>query len=914
MICKKKGVKIIKKIFLILLVGLFAVIVAACNDLPTLESISIEGQDVEFYVGEEFNTKDLVVTAKLSDATTKVVTDQAEVSHNVDTTKAGTYTVTVTYKNLSETYDVTVIADSLVNFTIEGLITEYKIGQEVSFEGATATESYQSGKEVAADLASYDVVLKAGEEEYTGAFNKIGAHTVTISKGEVVYSYEVTVSANIYSSIEAAVNAGKANANKVSKGTSSIDNDGYVNEETYEFGANYTKSGNSEQTYHYVLLEDGTVFGLVEGIDWEGNPYVEPAYEPMEQNLLGVDYRGVLNYNYDMFGAESLVETLAYVGAEAINYAEVLPTEAGEVVTYAFSFELIIEDFYYYFVNVEFSLDAASEIIKEAKVEMKGYMFISNEETGENEQPTEFGEPDFTRVVTVSQEAGERNAVNPYPVDELFMESFDLLDAEGNKLENGATIKAPMKESYSLEVANINPETANPSIDQINVLVLDETGFETYSVFGGYDYGYVTVTAYKAGNYQLVISSTNVTYTFNFVVDYSPLETFVAGVYDEDWWELVEADSATVYTNQTLQFGAIVNDGANDACVVTCEGVEIFEGEYYEFVAAEVGTYVITLTSVANPELSATITVTVEEAPSVAEILNGKYQFTSVMLGTAIYEFTPEYEGATNGVLVIEYDGAYVGMGTGYFDYAYYPGWLQLTPQNPGSYNCAFGAEIDAAFNLLCTFNGFAQGNLVKYEESEAVPGALNGIYAATFIHPKNGFEFLFQLTFNVDGTGYYSLMNNAYEGSFKYVNNEGVIEFSELVADFGADVVLTATIAENVISCTSVFTDQGNELTLSYTGGEEVQEEATTTPVVGENTVFVSMRGTELYFTPEESGSYTISIDGNIAGILIEQTDVWYEASYTLDLEAGVELLIVIVTATWSTPEQNTTLTITKN
>ena len=903
-----------KKIFLFLLVGLFAVVVAACGNLPTLESISLEGQDVEFYVGEEFNTNGLVVTAKLSDATTKVVTNEAEVSHNVDTTQAGTYTVTVTYKNLSETYDVTVIADALVNFTVEGLKTEYKVGQEVSFEGATAKETYQSGKEVAADLASFDVALKAGEVEYTGAFTKVGAHTVTISKGQVVYSYEVTVSANVYSSIEAAVNAGKANANKVSKGTSSIDNDGYVNEETYEFGENYTKSGNSEQTYHYVLLENGTVFGLVEGIDWEGNPYVEPAYEPMEQNLLGVDYRAVLNYNYDMFGAESLVETLAYVGAEAINYVEVLPTEAGEVVTYTFSFEIIIENFYYYFVNVEFSLDAETEIIKEVKVEMKGYMFTYSEKVGDYVQPTEFGEPDFTRVVTVSQEAGERNAVNPYPVDELFMESFDLLDAEGNKLEDGATISAPMYESYSLEVANINPENANPSIDQISVLVLDESGFETYSVFGGYDYGYVTVTAYKAGNYQLVISSTNVTYTFNFVVEYSPLETFVAGVYNEDWWELVEADSATVYANQVLQFGAIVNEGANDACVVTCEGALISEGEYYEFTASEVGTYVITLTSSVNPELSATITVTVEEAPSIAEILNGKYQFTSMMLGTAIYEFTPAYEGATNGVLVIEYDGAYVGMGTGYFDYAYYPGWLEVVPQNVGSYNCPFSVELDDSFNLLCTYNYFAQGNLVRYEATEGVEGALSGIYGATFIHPLNGFEFAFQLTFNVDGTGYYSLMNGAYEGSFNYVNAEGVIEFSEVAASFGADVVLTATITDNVIECTTLFTDNYNELTLNYSGGDEVLGEATTVLSVGENVVFVGMRGTELFFTPEETGTYTISIDGEIAGILIESTDVWYEASYTLELEAGVELLIVVVTAYWSTPEQNTVLTITKN
>ena len=53
-----------KKIFLILLVGFFAVVIAACNNLPTLESISIEGQDVEFYVGEEFNTEDLVAKLK----------------------------------------------------------------------------------------------------------------------------------------------------------------------------------------------------------------------------------------------------------------------------------------------------------------------------------------------------------------------------------------------------------------------------------------------------------------------------------------------------------------------------------------------------------------------------------------------------------------------------------------------------------------------------------------------------------------------------------------------------------------------------------------------------------------------------------------------------------------------------------
>ncbi len=903
-----------KKIFLILLVGFFAVVIAACNNLPTLESISIEGQDVEFYVGEEFNTEDLVVTAKLSDASTEVVTSQAQVSHEVDTNTPGSYTVTVTYKGLVKTYTVTVLADTLLSLEVEGLNTEYSIGEELSFEGVTAKETYESGRVLDADLSTYEVVIKAADKEYTGAFCQVGENTVVLKKGEISYEFKVNVAANLYTSILDAVEAAKANAGKVSKGIAIIDNEGYVQEQSYAFGQDYTNISGADGTSHYFSLPDGTVFGLVEGIDWEGNPYVEPAYEPLTENLLGADFRPVLNYNYDMFGVESLVETLAFVGATAINYQEVLPTEVADKIVYGFSYELIIEDFYYYFVNAEFTLDANTDVITSVNVEMKGWMYVYNETSGEYEQPTEFVTPDFTRVVIVTQEIGERNAENPYPLDKMFIQSFDVEDAEGNKLEDGATITAPLKEDVYLAITNLTPETANASIDQIKVTFLDETGFETWSVFGSYDFGYVSFAAYQAGNYVLVISSANVTYTYNLVVDYSPVESFAAAVYNDDWMELVETESTTVYVNQVLQFGAVVNSGANNACTAVCEGATIKEGEYLEFVAATVGTYVITITSSVNPEFTATLTVNVEEAPSIAEILNGKYQFNSAMLGSAIYEFTPESEGAVKGQLVITYEGAYVGTGEGYFNYEFVDGWLQVNAQNAGSYNCPFGVEIDEQYNLLCTYNFFAQGELVKYEETESIEGALVGLYAATFVHPMNGFEFVMELVFAADGTGSYALMNNAYEGTFKYTNAEGVITFSEVTAIFGADVELTATIADNVITAKTVFTDAGNELELEYTGGAAVQEEATTTPVVGENVVFVSMMGTELIFTPEESGSYTISIDGTIAGILIENTDEWYLAEYTLDLEANVPLQIVIVTATWSTPDQNTTLTITKN
>lgn len=906
-----------KKLFLLLLVGFFAVVVAACSNLPTLESISIEGQDIEFYVGEEFNAGDLKVVAKLSDASIEDVTDQATVSHKADMNKAGKYTVTVTYKGLTETYEITVIDDVLVSLAVENLKTEYFIGEELSFEGAVAKETFESGKVVDADLASYDVVIKDAEgKEYAGAFAKVGKNTVVLAKGAFTYEFDVNVNANLYSSVLDAIAAGVQNLDKVSNGTASLDNEGYVVDYEFAFGDNYTKVVDSNGTNHFTLLEDGSAFGIVEGLDWEGNPFMEPSYEPIPEYLKGVDFRSVLSYAYDMYGVEGLVETLAYAGETAINYQEVLPTEVNESAVYAFSYEIIIEDFYYNFVNVEFTLDANTEVITDVKVEIKGYMFAYNEETGEYEQPTEFTEtPDFTRVVTANQVIGERNAENPYPIEELYINSFDVLDENGNKLESGATITAPLQTSYSLEIANLNPETANPAIDKINVLFLDAEGSEVYTVFGSYEFGYVTFTAYQAGTYQLVISSANVNYAFQLEVAYAPLESFVAGVYDEDWWGLVEADSATVYAGQTLQFGAVVNDGANPALVATCEGVEITEGEYYEFVASEVGTYVITLTSSVNPEFTAALTVIVEEAPSAADLLNGEYEYNDPWLGSANYVFTPAEEGAANGELVITYEGQGIPAGTGYFTYEYVDGSLQVVPQNPGSYNCPFGVELDEAYNLVCTYNGWAQGELNKVEEVIKVEGALNGTYATIYVHPMNGFELAMELLFNVDGTGYYSLMNGAYEGTFNYINAEGVITFSNIEALFGALVELTATISDNVITCTSVFTDAEMELELEYTGGNEVEEvEATTTPVVGENTVFVSMMGTELFFTPTETGTYTISIDEEIAGILIENTDEWYLAEYTLELEANVTLLIVVTTATWTTPEQNAVLTITLN
>ena len=901
-----------KKLFLFLLVGLFAVVVAACSSLPTLESISISGQDVEFYVGEEFNTGDLKVVAKLSDASTEDVTARAAVTQNANMNVAGTYTVTISYKGLTETYDITVIEDTLVSVVVENAKTEYKIGEVVSFEGASAKETYESGKVADADLSTYEVVLVADGVEYTGAFAKVGKNTVKLSKGAASYEYDVNVSANLYASIADAVSAGVANADKVASGTATIDNSGYVNENSYAFGEGYTFVSNADGEYHYSLLEDGSVFGVVVGVDWDGNPSISAAYEPTESNLLGVDFSSVLNYEYDVYGVEALIDTFAYMAQSeaAINYNEVLPAEITEETTYAFSFEIIVSNFYYYFIEVSFVLDADTEVITKANVTMNGYMFIYDETVGDYVQPTEFVTPDFTRVVTVEQVAGAQDAENPYPIDELLVQSFDVQDAEGNKLEDGAELVAKMQEALTLNVVNMLPETANTGVDELKVAITDEFGFETWSVFGSYWEGVVSITAYKVGNYNVTISTAKVSYTFKLNVAYSELTEFNAAVFDEMYYELMPATTATVYTGQVLQFGAVVNDGANPAVTATCEGATITEGyEYLEFSADKAGEYVIKLVSAENESFKAELVVTVLEAPSVADILNGTYKFTSAMLGEATYVFTPASEGAVNGELTISYEGPYVGSGEGYFSYEYAGGYLTVMPLNAGSYNCPFSVSLGSSFNLVCLYNYWEQGDLVKVEEVVEIEGALSGLYSAIFVHPMNGMEFEMLLTFVADGTGSYSFMNTAYEGTFKYANVEGVITFSDVVAIFGAEVTLTATIAQNVITCKTVFSDAGNELELEYSGGENVvEDEVTTTPVVGENTVFVSIQGTELIFTAEEAGSYLITVDESVAILLIESQDVWYQPTATITVEANTPVVIIIMTTSWSGPEQNTT------
>ena len=110
--------------------------------------------------------------------------------------------------------------------------------------------------------------------------------------------------------------------------------------------------------------------------------------------------------------------------------------------------------------------------------------------------------------------------------------------------------------------------------------------------------------------------------------------------------------------------------------------------------------------------------------------------------------------------------------------------------------------DFDANYNLICIYNGYEQGILVKEGASSS---EVSGSYVYSMPHPMvPGFTIDYVLTFNADGTGSYDLKGQSYYGTFTYVAENGVITFSDVTPLLGTNpVTLTATYEGNVVTAT---------------------------------------------------------------------------------------------------------------
>lgn len=807
------------KKFLLGMISVFAIVLClvACGEAEvTLKDVSIEGQKVEFFVGDEFSYGGLKVTATYSDETTKDVTNEAKKDQNSNMNAAGTYAVLVSYENITKAYQISVIDNKeiqSIKADASSAKVNYYVGEKIDYANVLVIEAYKNAANVESinygELSKYSVkVTDAEGNEVSDTFEKAGTYKVTISKDELVASYNVEVAYKAYASLEEAVEALNENADKVLSGELSYKQDNFEESSyTYLFGKNHLEVSNGYSTSYYQVLEDGEALGIT---DIDGN--ISKDYSATEDNVKGVNISSFFYHLRDVYGAEGLVNELYGLhtteGKVCLNYVENAKAcdNCGYIHTYEFNFDTILSEYIYVNVDVEFTLNPATGSLENLDIAFKGYLLenmVQDEETGLYSVKNGVTDLDVDTSISAVQVAGERTKENPYNIENLLYSSFDLVDSEGNVI--GEEVDAEIANQLVLTIANAQPETANTNIDSIVVSCTTLEGEEFPSAYGYYSESEnaIIITSYKAKDIKVTVKTTNCEKTFVMKVANAQLTSLTAGL--DEWGNLVEADTAKVAAGVELQFGAIANDGADasftaslqeESDKVTLEAA----GEYYTFVASEVGTYVVVLTSTVNSEITATLTITVVERANMAELLNGEYIYNDYF-STIEYTFTPESEGAVKGDLTID-DGENVGE----FTYEWDGTELVVTAKEGTGYFMYGVVFMESTQSLWAASYGFEIAELERVTAD--VEGTLSGSYKGSDTY--YGQNRIYTIKFNSDGTGEFEFQTYYYTGTFEWeLDEENNIIFSNIEESYGADSTFTATYneEENTISLSYEFT-----------------------------------------------------------------------------------------------------------
>ncbi len=791
------------KRFLLGVFSIFAIMLClvACGKAEiTLQNLSIEGQKVEFFVGDTFDKGNLKVTATYSDDTTKDVTADAKVEQNANMGVAGTYAVLVSYENITKAYEISVADNkeiSAISADTNNAKLAYVVGEKIDYTNVKVIEVYKNAASEETinygDLSKYTVkVVDANGNEVNDAFADAGTYTVNISKDELKASYNVTVNYKNYETIEEAVEAAKNNADKVVSGKLVYNEDNaYVSEYSFLFGKDFLKSSNEYSDIYYQVLENGDVFGIA---DYDGE--LSAAYNVEEENINGFEISSFLYFFNNIYGCESLLSELyGYKASEEVyctNYKEAIEAcqYCGNVHSYNFSLETILYDSFYTFIDVNFSINPLYGSLENMTVTLKGYYLTDmnyNEETKEYTLKEEVSEYAMNNVLTITQVLGERTEENPYKAENYLYTAFDLTDADGNVISD--EIKADLRVAVDLKLANQTPETANSAVDEIKVSVTELDGSETWLVYGSYDPfdNIITIVPYATGEYNVTIKTAMVEKVYVLKVGYAELTSLSAGIYDE-YNEIYEASTATVPAKAPLSFAAIANAGADASFTATCESEDVaisVEDGMGTFVASKTGTYVIVLTSTVNAEITATLNVTVEEGVDMAELLNGEYQYRGYGINLT-YIFTPESEGAVKGTLQVIDENE-----TGEFTYEWdeEQAYLSVNPKEGSEsfeYSVIFKASTQSLWCLIDNY--YDDGELVR--KSEVVEG-LNDAYFSSDVDPVYEYQRSFTLEFSADGTGTYSFYY-IYSGTFNWeLDSDNVIHFTNVVDPWNVDLEL---------------------------------------------------------------------------------------------------------------------------
>lgn len=531
---------------------------------------------------------------------------------------------------------------------------------------------------------------------------------------------------------------------------------------------------------------------------------------------------------------------------------------------------------------------------------------------------------DFTQKSTLGE--GEETPVSPYIHDEMIVKSFKVYDSaseDKTEIANGDTVTFTPATSKTLYLDEIVPVTANLSFDAPKFYVekdgeREELSFKVTATDGDINVFYnkeekkAVLNFLVTGDFDIVIATEEYEFKFTAHVPVKAPSDFSANVHDfdevseTDSWKV--SDTATVYTGGELNFNAkiphpVYEETAFTATVKDASGADVtaqvLTDGYVEgvpvkvFKAQTAGVYTVTLkSSYAGSNITATLSITVEQAPEVSDVLKGQYTNPNDLAVT----FTPASEGATSGTAEIvfgDYNTVYeyaYDADSGEISLNYVSGAQEHTSGIPFEY----ALELSPKYNLFLVYKDevgeSVRANVVT--EKEDLTDGVSGTYA---LGSKGAADVL-----TVNKAGKYNFSATDYTCF--------VVEISEDGETWRQEMLQSATDLDlekgwKVLAWSPMG---GNKYTIAPAGGSSGGDEKPEVPTLnlGANSVTIEDYVKIVYtFEVAEAGKYTFTLDK--AGVSIftkAKWDGWGEpfidgnlggTSGSVYLDAGVNELV---------------------
>ena len=436
------------------------------------------------------------------------------------------------------------------------------------------------------------------------------------------------------------------NKEKITHGTSTQTNTNVIDGNevvsgttvTYVIYDNYTYikvEGDYIDEYYYSY-NDGKLIAIQ--IQNGGKPFVDE--NASEESKYGARYGFACLGDYETYvcGVESLIKYF-YNNAIVVAANKYEVSKENNVYTLSYAFGVEEEDknySYYYVVNMEFTVDESTTTIDAANITVERYS-SDNYTVVDGEyvlKPNAEYNYHTSYVVTQTTEANEE-VKNPYDASQILLDNIAIKDKDGNDIES-VVITQRADEPVKLFLTDIEPSTAMLDLCDISIIVTDEGGVPVninldYNSYNN-SYSFFVTTP---GSYTVMfkIDEKTVTTTLE-MLPKLPVSMSVQ-VYDFVLGEFNKTKRANVYTDTELYFTSYVDAGCDGEFIAKIVSGNITDATITTgeiggktaaiFKASAMGEYVIEISSARTNGVTAQFTVTVTEAPTIEEILTGKY-------------------------------------------------------------------------------------------------------------------------------------------------------------------------------------------------------------------------------------------------------------------------------------------------